>query len=248
VSSDLGTRLGIQSWCFRGFKTHEEVIQALADCKVDKIELSAAHLKPAEESDMAAVLDLYRQAGVTVSSYGVFGIGEDEASARRMFEFAKLADFPVLSADIGPGGLAVAERLCNEYGKKIAIHNHGRRHRLGPVWALQELFDQSSDNVGLCLDTAWMIDSGEDAVKVARQFADRLYGVHLKDFVFDRAGKPEDVVVGEGNLDLRAMLTLLIEMGFDGYFTLEYEGDVDNPTPAVAACVQAIRKTLKLLG
>jgi len=248
VSSDLGTRLGIQSWCFRGFKKHEEVLQALADCKVDKIELSAAHLRPGEESDMAAVLDVYRKAGVTVSSYGVFGIGEDEAAARPVFEFARMADVPVVSADIRPGGLEVAERLCNEYGKKIAIHNHGRRHRLGPAWALQELFDKSSDNVGLCLDTAWMIDSGEDPVKIARQFADRLYGVHLKDFVFDRAGKPADVVVGEGNLDLPAMLGFLIEMGFDGYFTLEYEGDVDNPTPAVAACVEAIRKTLRSLG
>jgi len=66
----------------------------------------------------------------------------------------------------------------------------------------------------------------------------------VKDFVFDRAGKVEDVTVGEGNLDLPAMLELLGEIGFDGYFTLEYEGDVDNPVPAVAKCVQVIREVL----
>ena len=244
MTVDLKSRLGIQSWCFRGLKRHEQVIDALKKCGVDKIELSAAHLLPWDEADLAGVVDLYRGNGISVSAYGLYGFAEDEAQARAVFELAKLAEFPVITADLGPTGLDLVERLCQEYGKRIAIHNHGRRHRLGSVWALEELFERCSANVGLCLDTAWMIDSGEDPVQMARKFADRLYGVHLKDFVFDRAGKVEDVTVGQGNLDLPAMLGLLGEIGFDGYFTLEYEGDVDNPVPAVAKCVQAIREVL----
>jgi len=244
MAVDLLANLGIQSWCFRGFKTHEQVIEALKQCGVDKIELSAAHWKPSDDVEPAEVVDLYRRHGITISSYGVYGIGQDEAEARRVFELAEAAGFETLSADLRPGGLEVAEKLCRQYGKKIAIHNHGRRHRLGPVWALEELFGKASANVGLCLDTAWMIDSGEDPVAVARKFADRLYGVHMKDFVFDRAGKPEDVIIGQGNLDLPAMLAALQEIDFAGYFTLEYEGDVEDPVPATAKCVEAIRAAM----
>lgn len=244
MATDLSAELAIQSWCFRGFKSHEAVIDALKQCGCDRIELSAAHLKPAEAPDLAKVVELYRSAGITITCYGVFGIGKDEGSARKVFDFAKIAGFGTLSGDIAPGGLPLAEKLCAEYGVKLAIHNHGRKHRLGPVWALEELFAQASDNVGLCLDTAWMLDSGEDPVAIARKFADRLYGLHVKDFVFDCAGKPADVVVGQGNLDLPALLGLMKEIGFDGYFTLEYEGDVNDPVPATKQCVEAIRAAL----
>jgi sugar phosphate isomerase/epimerase len=107
--------------------------------------------------------------------------------------------------------------------------------------ALEDLFHRTSPHVGLCLDTGWMLDSGENPLEVARKFRDRLYGVHMKDFVFDRAGKPEDVVTGTGNLDLDGLASFLVEMDFDGYLSIEFEGDVDNPVPALKRCVEAIR-------
>jgi sugar phosphate isomerase/epimerase len=106
---------------------------------------------------------------------------------------------------------------------------------------LEGVFGETSLNVGLCLDTAWMLDSGEEPVAVAAQFKERLYGLHVKDFVFED-GKPEDVVVGQGGLNLDALAAFLVEMGFDGYLTLEYEGDVDNPVPALRQCCDAIRE------
>jgi len=235
--------LGIQSWCFREFKKPEQVIPMLRECGVDRIELCGVHINPADPA-MEHVLKAYNDAGITVSSFGVHGFGADEAAARKVFEFACKADFPTISADLQPGGLDVVEKLCAEYGKKIAIHNHGRHHRLGPVWALEDLFAQSSPNVGLCLDTAWMLDSGSNPVDVAKKFKDRLCGLHVKDFVFDRAGRPEDVVVGEGNLDLNGLVAFLTEMAFAGYVTLEYEGDASNPVPALKQCVAAIGKAV----
>ena len=38
-----------------------------------------------------------------------------------------------------------------------------------------------------------MLDSGGDPLAVADKFRDRLYGLHVKDFVFKPDGKPEDV-------------------------------------------------------
>ena len=123
----------------------------------------------------------------------------------------------------------------------MGIHNHGRKHRDGSVAALEAILSDTSSNIGLCLDTAWMLDSGEDPVDVAKKFKDRLYSLHIKDFVFDRAGKPSDAIVGEGNLKLDALNSFLMEIDYGGTYTLEYEGDIDNPVPTTKACVEAIR-------
>ena len=92
-----------------------------------------------------------------------------------------------------------------------------------------------------------MLDSGSDPLAVAKQFRERLFGVHLKDFVFDRAGKPEDVIIGTGNLDLNGLLAYLDETAFDGTLTLEYEGDYNAPIPATKQCVEAVRRVCQTL-
>ena len=242
MSENMAAQLGIQSYCFRAFKEADKLIEALKACDVDRTELCGLHWQPGQGVSPEELVKTYADAAVIITAFGVHGFTEDEAAARPVFELARAAGFNTISADFRPGGVEVAERLCEEYGKKVALHNHGRKHRLGSANAMAELFENTSPNVGLCLDTAWMLDSGEDPVAVAERFSDRLYGLHLKDFVFDRAGKPEDVVVGTGNLDLPAMAALLKSTGFDGYLTLEYEGDVDDPVPSVKKCVEEIRR------
>jgi sugar phosphate isomerase/epimerase len=190
------------------------------------------------------VLAFYAGRGIHITSTGLFHVGPDEAKSRKAFEFARLAGVKAFTTDIDSGGAETAERLASEYGIRLAVHNHGRRHRHGPAWALEDLLARTSPAVGLCLDTAWAIDSGDDPVKLVRKFASRLYGVHVKDFVFDRAGKPSDVIVGQGNLNLDEFLKALVEVRFDGYFTLEYEGDVNDPVLATRKCVEAIRESL----
>ena len=244
ASSSLSSRIGIQSWCFRAFKTAPQLIEGLRKAGVSNLEICGVHIDLAKNA--IETLKEYSDAGISFSSYGVNGFGPDEAAARRVFEFAKLAGFKSISADLADDGasLALVEKLCAEYGKRIAIHNHGRKHELGSVKALERLFAKSSPNVGLCLDTAWMMDSGENPVEVARKFKDRLYGIHIKDFVFDKAGKPEDVVAGTGNLDLAALAKLLKEIKYEGYITIEFEGDEQNPVPALTKCVENLRAAL----
>jgi len=251
MGCDFADQLAIQSWCFRTYETHDKVIEALKACDVRCVELTTRHVFAGGKSypgGPQALVDFYLERGITISGYGLHVFSEGtEADARWLMELARAAGFGSLAADFKPGGVEQAERLAAEYGVKVALHNHGRRHRYGPAWAIEEVLSATSPNIGLCLDTAWAIDSGDDPVALARKHADRLYGVHVKDFVFDRAGKPEDIIVGTGNLDLPTFLGTLKEIGFAGAFTLEYEGDVENPIPATKQCVQAIRKAAKAL-
>ena len=52
----------------------------------------------------------------------------------------------------------------------------------------------------------------------------------------------EDVVVGEGNLDLKSFVSALEKDNFDGMAVIEYEADVENPVPALTRCVERMRE------
>lgn len=238
---------GIQSFCFRGIKNNEEVARELTSCGVSTIELCGVHVDFSAPETFSDVIATYRNAGVSIVSIGVNGMKGDETVERNYFEFLKAADARYMSVTFDvttvPQSYRVAERLAEEYDVKLAIHNHGGRHWLGSSEMLRSVFATTSDRIGLCLDTAWALDSREDPLAMVKEFGDRLYGVHFKDFVFARDRTPEDVIVGSGNLDLPGLAALLDTSGFEGYAVIEYEGDVDNPTPALTSCVQEIYRT-----
>jgi sugar phosphate isomerase/epimerase len=71
-----------------------------------------------------------------------------------------------------------------------------------------------------------------------------LYGVHLKDFVFDEKGNHRDVIIGKGGLDLPLFVEKLKGISFDGYMSLEYEGDEHDPVPSTLECLKEIRKVI----
>jgi inosose dehydratase len=246
----MSNRLSVQSFCFRGTKDNVAVAALVKQCGLAAIELCGVQVDFKAPATFAGVVRTYRDAGVAIVSAGVNGISGEEAKDRPLFEFIKAAGAKLMSVDFGldglDGRLASAERLVEEYGVRLGIHNHGGRHWLGSSQALRWVFSQASPRIGLSLDTAWALDAGEDPVKMIEEFGPRLALVHLKDFVFDRARKPEDVVVGTGNLSLPKVATALASSGFAGELVLEYEGDVANPVPALAACVQAIRREMSV--
>jgi inosose dehydratase len=246
---NLLPELGIQSYCFRGSKELATVLARLKACGVATIELCRVHLDFTREEDFAAVIAQCRAAGVSIASLGVERFSGDAAQDRRLGEFARRAGAKVITADFDPGaGPEIwrgAEKFAEQYDLHLAIHNHGGRHWLGNAQMLAQIFSQTSPRIGLCLDTAWALDAHEDPVAMAEKFADRLYGVHLKDFVFDRAGRPTDTILGEGNLDLPKMLALLKANDRTQSVIIEYEGDIENPVPALTQCVQRISSLLR---
>ena len=241
MSKRLIDRLGIQSWCFRSMKSHTEVIDALRACRVQRLEISNAHVHPLK-SNATAVREEYQRAGIIISSAGAFTLGGDEHEAEQVFRFMRGLGLSSFAAALRPDGVAIAQRMAERYGMHVALHNHGRNHWHGPSWALDQILAKTSSVIGLCLDTAWALDAGDDPVEMVRRYADRLYGVHIKDFVFDRSGKPQDVIVGQGNLDLPGLLRALEEVEFSGFLTLEYEGEMADPIPGTQKCVAAVHQ------
>jgi len=243
--SKIIDRLAVQSYCYRGFADNAKVAQLVKQCGLDAVELCSIHVDFDDEACFDQAIGTYKQAGLDIVGAGVEYISLDEAAMRRRFEFIRRSGAKVINiafpVDATEANYRLAEKLCEEYDVNGTMHNHGSRHWQGCVEAITRLFERTNERIGLCLDTAWAMDSREDPIAMAEQFADRLYSVHIKDFVFERDATPKDVVVGTGNLDLARFMQTLNKIGFAGPAILEYEADVDNPVPALSKCVEAMR-------
>lgn len=68
--------------------------------------------------------------------------------------------------------------------------------------------------------------------------------VNFKDFTFSAEGGHRDVIIGEGGLDLAQFISGLQQMSFHGPAVIEYEGDRNNPVPALIECVNKIRSAI----
>lgn len=250
----IKSQLGVQSWCFREFHGADKLVDLTRQCGLASIELCGVHAEfgnPATHEETISAFqakDIAISSVIAISGIGVECFSGNKADEEKLFQFARKAGAMTISANFDietvPGAYRVAEELSERYGVRVAIHNHGGSHWLGSATALQHVFSHTSDRIGLCLDTAWALDAREDPVAVAEKFQDRLYSVHIKDFVFDRSGKPEDVVAGTGNLDLPRLLRVLDSMDFAGPLVIEYEGDAADPVPALSKSVQAVQKNM----
>jgi len=64
--------------------------------------------------------------GIRVVNYGVVNIPNDEAGARKIFEFAKkLGLYGITTESVG--SLDIIEKLVKEYDIRVGFHDHDRQ-------------------------------------------------------------------------------------------------------------------------
>jgi sugar phosphate isomerase/epimerase len=240
--------LAIQSWCFRHFKTIADFTAQLKAAGVSATEICNRHGDFNNPATFADTIGQYKKAGVQLVAIGVENMTGDPTKDRPRFEFCKQAGIKEMSISFGPeamfDGLRNVEKLCDEYDMTVGIHNHGGYDWLGNTPILKHIFKNTSKRIGLHMDTAWAIDAKQDPIKMAEQFGDRLYGVHVKDFLYTPKREPQDVVIGTGILDLPRFMTTLKKVNFSGPLVIEYEGDETNPVPVLKECVEVLKKLM----
>jgi sugar phosphate isomerase/epimerase len=241
---NLAQNLGVQSYCFRHFKAMLELIGQIKGIGLSRTELCGVHVDFGEEEKFEGVMGEFRAAGITITSIGVQKFRGDPVE-EKWFRFAQAAGCRLIAMTFDhkalPGVIPATEKLAEKYDMLLGIHNHGGYHWLGNLDMVSHILGHTGPRVGLCLDTAWALQSGEDPLKWAETLQEKMFGMHVKDFVFDRAGKWTDVVAGTGNLKLKEVLALAAAAPRMQAITVEYEGEVTNPGPALRECVAAVR-------
>ena len=131
-----------------------------------------------------------------------------------------------------------------QFIQTAAIHNHGPGDELYPTPA--SIYDKIAPldkRIGLCIDVGHTQRAGIDPCESIRTFADRLLDVDLEDVTSPTAGG-KAVEIGRGVVDIPAVLSSLLAIGYSGIVAFEYEKDADDPLAGLAESVGYVRGVL----
>ncbi len=222
-------KVGLASYSLRKL-TLDQVLEACKDADIAYINLKDVHLPMTDPPEkIEATRKRIEAAGLTIMGGGTITLKNDEAQVRKAFEYARDAGFPLIVAAPEPAAFDVIERMIQEFGIKVAIHNHGPEDRFfpAPQDALRRL--QGRDKrFGLCMDVGHAARAGADPVKAVAECKERLLDLHLKDLK-DLTAKDSQTEVGKGALDIPGLFRALQKIAFTGHAGLEYELNPDNP-------------------
>ena len=242
-------KMGLQSYSLRGYTkdNQPDVARALAVTKALGLhywEAFPGHFPLTGDADRVAAYRGQAQGeGVSVIGYGVNHFGKDHDANRRIFEFAKKFGLEYLSADPTPDSFDSLDKLVEEYGVAIGIHNHGPGHRYEKIDSIASAIKNHHEKIGCCIDTGHFLRSREDPVRAAEVFGKRIYGVHLKD-VKDAT---KFTVLGQGDLRTADLLKALARLNYNYCLALEYEEHPEDPEADLRDCLKAVREAAATL-
>ncbi len=119
----------------------------------------------------------------------------------------------------------------------------------------------AGSRIGLCLDTGHLLIGGGDPVAIAVAHPDRIAHVHLKDVRLDWARRVQSgdvsyteavaggmyVPLGEGDVDVVAIVSALEGAGYTGWYVLEQDAILTGPPAAGEGPAGDVRTSLALL-
>jgi len=237
--------LGIQLYSLRGYPVAEALKHA-KELGFEAVEFYPGMFPIAASAEQIA--DIKKQVadlGLRISAHGVNGFGKDAAANRKVFEFAKAVGVGILGCDPTPEAFASLDELVREFDIRVAIHNHGPKHRYNKVVDVLRAIEGHDERIGACADLGHFIRSGENPVEVIRLLKGRLYGIHLKDFA-EMQDKTKGVILGRGHIDVPAVFAALEQARFpaDGALSIEYEENPRDPLAEIRQCIEAARDAM----
>lgn len=191
------------------------------------------HVPMNDPQALAEAKSALADAGVTLAGYGVVHLGDDADSNRRIFEFAKSLGLEYVSADPDPKAFDAIDKLVNEFGVGVGIHNHGPGHRFAKIETIRDAIKDHHQKIGCCIDTGHFLRSRIDPVDAAEAFAGRTFGVHLKDVKDAKTF----TVLGKGDLRTVDFLKVLARNKYPYCLAIEYEEREDDPVADIKECL-----------
>lgn len=203
-----------------------ELRRALDDLGLTAI---AAHVALEQlESDLPQLLEDYEVIGCTTLVCP--WLSEERRSAPDAF------------ANVGRTLNRIGYRL-KARGFRLAYHNHDFEYRTAagtprtPDGVLEVLGRASHDALGLEIDVFWLAYAGIDPADYLRRLGRRVHLVHLKD---GRLNGPSFLPLGDGDIDIPAVIAASIEIGVGG-FVVEQDDCDGDPVAAAGRSLDYLR-------
>ena len=152
-------------------------------------------------------------------------------------------------------GLSAGAAYAASKGVTLALENHGKF--AGRSDQVRDIIDAvASPALRVNLDTGNFLPVGQNPTEAAEDLADLVVLAHLKDMLRAAGGEASHVftapdgqlltgsVVGEGLVDLAAIRAVMDSAGYDGWWSLEYEGAEEALAEGVPRSLANARKLL----
>jgi inosose dehydratase len=248
--------VGAQSYSFRDFNL-ERALKQYQTLGLKYAEFYSKHVPlNSNPSQLDIIKKHCEEYGVQPVAYGVQDFKKGSPNNRKNFELAKRLGVKYISANPDPDSFDDLDKLCEEYKIAIGIHPHGPSGKRGPLhrWYSAEIIMAAVKDhdplIGTCIDTGHilrcsLVGKNLDPAEQIRIMGKRNFGLHLKDF---DPKKEEEVIVGQGALDLPGVLRALKDVGFTGYCNLEYELNPKDPTADMAQGLKALAAAVQKAG
>ena len=245
----LGWRLGIEAYTFHKF-TFFETIDKTADLGLSCVgglsfqKVSAAMPKNFDpdltDAELEAVRLKLAERGVRLVTYYLQEIPDEEQACRNIFEFGRKLGVETFMTEPKLEALERIDRFCNQYGIKVALHNHDQK--ASPAYwspeAVLRACQGRSPLIGACADLGYWMRSGIDPVEGLRKLGDRLITLQMHDL---HAPGPDghDVPWGTGVGRSAEVFAEMRRLGQrPTLIGLEYSYDWYESLPKIEQCIR----------
>lgn len=150
----------------------------------------------------------------------------------KIFAFANEMGIKILTAEPRQQDLDYADSLAGVYGMKIAIHNHPKP---APYWHPDSVLAalQHHPNIFTCADIGHWERSGLNPVECIQMLKGKIADVHLKDVDGYNKIDANNMVLGNGVINLNGIFIELKKQNYRGQISIEHEQNWLNNIPDV---------------
>ncbi len=247
LSKKKQLKLGLASYSLRKF-SREQTVEMTKRVGLEYICFKSMHL-PLETPaiELKSIAADVKESGLNLYGGGViYMTNKDEVD--QAFEYAKNAGMSVIVGVPNPDLLEYTNEKIKQYDIKVAIHNHGPGDKKYP--SPKSIYDKVKDldpRFGICMDIGHTQRIGVDPTEAGIQYFSRILDIHIKDV--DSATKDgKTVEIGRGVINIPAFLKMLVDKGYNGVVSFEYEKDADDPLPGLSESVGYVKGCLDSLA
>lgn len=246
-----GWQLSVQSYTFHLF-TAIEALDKTAELGVKFIEIypgqrmgkgfnDAVFGYQLNEEQRETLKKEAQARDIKIISSGVWTAQKEEWEA--IFSFAKDMEMEFISAEPAREDWDLVEQLAEKYQIKVAVHNHPSENSYWKPEILLNSIEGRSSLLGACVDVGHYKRMGLEPIPSLKQLEGKIISLHFKDIAPKGEEETmEDVIWGEGILNVEEMMEELKRQNFKGYFTIEYEADWENNVPHIMESIEYFNK------